>query len=76
MKITLAAARVNKGYTQKELAELIGISHYTLLKWEKGKSFPKVPQIQKLEELLGITYNDIIFLSDSCLKDNKREEGA
>ena len=37
-KITLKAARVNAGLTQKELAEKIGKSETTIIKWENDQT--------------------------------------
>lgn len=62
MNITLEAARVNKGLTQKEAAELIGVSKDTLSNYERGKSYPDIPVLKKIEEIYGISYNNIIFL--------------
>lgn len=61
MKITLRAARVNRGLTQKEMAELVGVNNTTILKWEKGETYPDVINIRKIEEVLGVKYDDIIF---------------
>ena len=60
-KITLSAARVNAGYSQKAAAELLNISNKTLCNWEKGKSFPDQPMIEKLCSLYGVTYDMINF---------------
>lgn len=62
MKLTLKAARVNKDLTQAEAAKLLGIGKDALWNYEKGRSFPNVLVIKKMEELYGINYNDIIFL--------------
>lgn len=62
MAITLKSARVNKGLTQVKAAELIGITVDTLSNYERGKSFPDVPIIKKIEEVYGVPYNDLIFL--------------
>jgi transcriptional regulator with XRE-family HTH domain len=62
MAITLRAARVNKGFTQEKAAEKLGLSRDTLRHYEKGDTFPDVPTIVKIEELYGVTYNDLIFL--------------
>lgn len=59
---TLKAVRVMRGYTQEEAARLIGISHDTLSNYERGKSFPDVPIIKKIEEVYKVSYNDLIFL--------------
>lgn len=60
--ITLKAARVNKGLTQKKAAELLGVSEYTLINYEKGKSSPDVHVLKKIESLYGVPYHRIIFL--------------
>ena len=61
-KYTLKAIRVMRGYTQEEAAKLIGISVDTLSNYERGKSFPDVPIIIKIEEVYKVGYNDLIFL--------------
>lgn len=71
MQITLKAARVNAAMTQKEAAEKLGIPQRTLWNYEKGKSFPNVPMIVKIENLYGVKYEDIIFLPNDSVK---REE--
>ncbi len=63
MKITLRAARVNKGLTQMEAAEMLNISKETISNYENGKSFPDVKIIKKMEFLYGVSYDDINFLS-------------
>lgn len=60
--ITLKAARVNKGYTIEQAAKLIGISQYTLMNYESGKSYPDVPVIKKIEHAYGIPYHKLNFL--------------
>lgn len=60
-KISLKAARVNAGYSQKEAAEQLGISNKTLCSWENGKTYPGQPMIEKLCDLYGVTYDMIDF---------------
>ena len=62
MAMTLKALRVNMGLGQKEAPEKIGVRVETLSNWERGKSFPTVPYINKIEELYNTTYADINFL--------------
>lgn len=63
MRVTLKALRANKGMTQEEAAKAIGVSQYTWQNYERGKTFPDVPTIEKIEKKFDITYNDIIFLT-------------
>lgn len=60
-KISLEAARVNAKLTQKELAEILGVSNATIVNWEKGNSEPNLTQLRKISELSGIPL-DFIFL--------------
>lgn len=62
MQVTLKAARVNKGLTQAVAADRIGVSVETLQNWEAAKTFPSVPQIQKIEQVYGVAYGHIKFL--------------
>ena len=68
MAITLKAARMNKGYDQNTAAELIGISPDTLSNYERGKTFPDVITIKKIEEVYEVKYDDINFLLDNYEK--------
>ena len=54
MKWRLCACRVNAGYTQREVAERIGVSEVTIIKWENGVTSPKMEYSQKLSELYMI----------------------
>lgn len=64
MVITLKSARVNKGLTQVNAAKLIGVTVDTLSNYERGKSFPDVPIIKKIEQVYGVPYNNLIFLPE------------
>lgn len=62
-RVTLAAARVNKQLTQAVAAEKIGVNVNTLKNWESGSTFPKQPQIEKICEVYGVTYDELIFFA-------------
>ena len=59
---TLKTAREMSGYTQTEAAKKLGISSDTLGNYERGRSYPDVPVLKKIESLYGIPYDRIIFL--------------
>ena len=67
IKITLAAARVNAGLTQKEAASALKVSNKTLCSWENGNSFPDAMRIEKICKLYGVSYDNIIFLPSNPL---------
>lgn len=61
-KISLKAARVNKGLTQEAAAKMLGISVFTLINYESGKSYPDVPIIKQIEKVYGVPYHMLNFL--------------
>ncbi len=61
-KYTLKTARDRLKITQKEAAKMIGISEDTLSNYERGKSYPDVPIIKKIEAVYKVSYNQLIFL--------------
>lgn len=68
MKLTLKAARVNKGLTPKDAAKLMGVSRNVISNWERQISFPDVLQVKRIEEVYGLKFQEIIFLpSESAL---------
>lgn len=61
MPITLKAARVNAGYTQREAAAALDISKSTVASYEKGKTIPTADMAQKIAELYKMSSEDIKF---------------
>lgn len=49
MEITLKALRASKNLTQEDIAKKLDISVETWRNYEKGKSFPNVLTIKKIE---------------------------
>lgn len=56
----IAEERKSKGYTQRKLADIIGISDKTISKWERGSGFPEVSLILPLCEALDISVNELM----------------
>ncbi|MCI5792815.1 MAG: helix-turn-helix domain-containing protein [Lachnospiraceae bacterium] len=61
IQISLAAARVNAGLTQDDVAKALKLSKQTIVNWEKGKSEPSINQGRMLSDLYKIPM-DYIFL--------------
>lgn len=62
-KISLEAVRVNARKTQKEWAELLGVSNATVVNWEKGNTEPSLSILREMSRLSGIPM-DFIFVPD------------
>lgn len=62
VRFSLKTIRELRGYSQSEAAKLLGISVDTLSNYERGKSYPDIPVLRKIEEVYKINYNQLIFL--------------
>lgn len=65
MQISMKAARVNAGLTQKQAADLLKVSNVTIIKWEKGITYPRIDQFQELAAAYGVTVDDIFLPTPS-----------
>lgn len=63
-KMTLKAARVNKDLTQEQAAALLGVTKDVVSNWERRITFPDVIMLRRIEEVYGVSYNDLIFLPE------------
>lgn len=48
------------GKTQKEMAQIIGVSAPTMHEWCKGKKTPRMDKVEKLANYFGILKSDLI----------------
>lgn len=64
-------ARLSKGYTQKEIANKLGVTDKAVSKWECGKSFPDITMIESISRELGISVNQLVGVAD-----NSKEEAV
>lgn len=46
--------RKNRGYTQQQLADLLGVQRATISNYEIGRRSPHIKELQKLAEILGV----------------------
>ncbi len=57
---SLKLARIKKNLTQKQLAELVGVSSSTINRIETGKQVLKLDMLSKLAEVLEIQVNELL----------------
>lgn len=71
---TLYDLRTKNGLSQKQLADLAGVSQTAIYHWEKGVRTPKIEQLDKLSNALGVHLSDLLTFdtlfnsSDSDIK--------
>nr|DAY03902.1 MAG TPA: helix-turn-helix domain protein [Caudoviricetes sp.] len=59
--ITLEAARINIGYSQKEASTMFGVHYQTLAKWELDNSRMPFEMIEKIPDIYKVQKEDIFF---------------
>ena len=64
--------RKAKGYSQEELAELLGVTRQAVSKWELGSSTPELESVVELAKLFGVTTD--YLLTDTQPSPEKTEK--
>ena len=57
---TISALRKERGMTQLELAQKMGVTDKAVSKWERDLSFPDVASLPKLAEVLGTSVDELL----------------
>lgn len=57
---TISCLRKEKGMTQKDLADQLGITDKAVSKWERGVAYPDTATIPALAEILGISVEELL----------------
>ena len=71
----LAAMRREKGYSQEELANRLGLSRQAVSKWERAESSPDTGNLIALADLYGVTLDELVRV-DVDISDDVRFEEA
>ena len=56
----LRELRNKSGFTQNEIANILGVSGQTILNWENGIYEPKINQLIQLADLFNVTVDYLI----------------
>lgn len=60
--------RKEKGWTQKELAELLHLSNKTISSWETGRTYPDLDNLIQLADLFELTLDELIREDKKMIK--------
>ncbi len=63
----LQLIRRSKGFTQEQLAEILGVSRQAVAKWESGQSYPDISNLIQISEQFHVTV-DYLVKDDACQK--------
>lgn len=76
--VLIARLRKEKGMTQQELAQQLGITDKAVSKWERCLSCPDISILPQVAEILGVTVDDLLSTPKSaprsCWKEFDRSD--
>jgi DNA-binding XRE family transcriptional regulator len=64
MAISIKAARVNSGFTQKEVGDSVGKSKNTIASYESYTTLPDIETAQAMAKLFNMSIDDIIWTKE------------
>ena len=67
---TISALRREKGMTQLELAQQMGVTDKAVSKWERNLSFPDVASLPKLAEVLGTSVDELLEVKTAAQEES------
>ena len=56
----LKEKRISKGYTQKELSEILNVSPQAVSRWENGDNLPDVMKLNELSKLYNVSIEELL----------------
>ncbi len=57
---TISSLRKEKGMTQKDLADMLGITDKAVSKWERGVAYPDTATIPAIAEIFEISVEELL----------------
>lgn len=63
----LKSARIERGYTQKELGAAVGVTEMTVGNWERGVKAPGLPALIVLSDKLGVSIDFLAEIKEQNL---------
>ena len=65
IKLAIATLRKNKGVTQSELAEYLGVTFQSVSKWENGATFPDIQLLPKIAEFFEVSVDEVLGVTQA-----------
>ena len=70
---TIKNARLKKGYTQSQLADLLNVSNKTISKWETGRGYPDIALLAKITSVLKLDYEELLQSNEYIIQKRKKK---
>ena len=72
--MNIRQARKARNWTQEQLAGSIGTTQQTINRWESGQTEPKISDLKKISNALGITLSFLLGLDEIEESENLTED--
>ena len=69
----LQELRKQSGYSQEQVAEMLGLSRQAISKWESGQGKPEIDNIVKLTEIYNVSADYILLGTEKVSVPEKKE---
>jgi len=66
--LQIACLRKEKGVTQEEMAQYLGVSYQAVSKWETGASYPDITMLPAIAQYFGVRVDTILGLQPAMPK--------
>ncbi len=66
--------RLEKGYSQKDLAKLLNVTSRTISRWEQNNNQPNPDELHKLAKLIGVSDEDLERDNDVSVNDYESKQ--
>jgi len=60
----LKSARINRGFSQSEIATMLHISRQSISKWENGRGYPDLDNLVRLSEIYQVSIDELLKEDD------------
>ena len=70
----IQALRKDKGLSQEELGEALGVARQSVSKWESGTTIPELDKLIAMSKLFGVSVGSILGLEETGEPDRELTE--
>ena len=71
----LKKSRTEKGYTQEQFSELLGVSRQAVSLWESDSGYPEVEKLLDIGRILKVSLDYLFYGTDRCVGNAKSLDG-
>ena len=61
MNLNLKFRRIERGYSQKELASMVGVTNQTISNYERNKIRPSYENMKKISKILDSSVDELFY---------------